>query len=81
MIKIQLLSKICSPRLDQLIMQAITGCSRCKGFGAVHIHSLLEPITRCHPFELMVCDTLSMSLGRGGYKKLGLYVDLYSQKD
>jgi hypothetical protein len=80
MIKIQLLSKICSPGLDQSIMQAITGCGRCKGFGAAHIHSLLEPITRRHPFELMVCDTLSMSPGKGGYKKLGLYADLHSQK-
>jgi hypothetical protein len=80
MIKIQLLSKICSPGLDRSITQAITDCGRCKGFGAAHIHSLLEPITRRHPLELMVCDTLSMLPGKGGYKKLGLYMDLYSQK-
>jgi hypothetical protein len=80
MIKVQLMRKICSPQLDKSIMEAITGCGRCKSFGAAHIHSLLEPITRRHPFELMVCDTLSMSPGKGGYKKLGLYMDLYSQR-
>jgi hypothetical protein len=79
MIKIQLMSRICSPGLDRSIMEAMTGCSRCKSFGAVHIHSLLEPITRRHPFELQVCDTLSMSPGKGGFKKLGLYMDVYSQ--
>jgi hypothetical protein len=68
MIKVQLMRKICSPQLDKSIMEAITGCGRCKSFGAAHIHSLLEPITRRHPFELMVCDTLSMSPGKGVIK-------------
>jgi hypothetical protein len=80
MIKVQLMSKFCSPKLDQSITGAIIGCGRCKSFGAAHIHSLLEPITRRHPFELMVCDTLSMSPRKGGYKKLGLYMDIYSQR-
>jgi transposase InsO family protein len=79
MIKIQLMSRICSPKLDQSIVAAITECGRCKNFGSTHIHSLLEPITRRHPFELMVGDTLSLPLGKGGFKKLSLYMDVYSQ--
>jgi len=78
-IKSELLDKITSPKLDQSITRAILGCGKCKGFGATHLHSLLEPITRRHPFELMVADTLSMPKGKGGYVKLGLWVDVYSQ--
>lgn len=80
MIKIQLMTRICSPKLDQSIVAAIVGCGHCKGFGSTHIHSLLEPITRHHPWELMVGDTLSMPVGKGGYKKLSLYMDVYSQR-
>ena len=78
-VKITLMDRVCSPGLDMSITKAIMGCGRCKGFGATHIHSLLEPITRRHPFELIVTDTLSMPKGKGGYNKLGLYVDVYSQ--
>ena len=78
-VKITLMDRVCSPGLDMSITKAIMGCGHCKGFGATHIHSLLEPITRRHPFELIVTDTLSMPKGKGGYNKLGLYVDVYSQ--
>jgi len=64
-IKAELLDKILSPKLDKSITTAIIDCGRCKNFRSTHIHSLLEPITRRHPFELMVSDTLSMPTGKG----------------
>jgi transposase InsO family protein len=78
-VKAELLDRICSPGLDRSITQAIIGCGKCKGFGTTHLHSLLEPITRRHPFELLVSDTLTMPLGKGGLKKISLYIDVYSQ--
>jgi len=78
-IKAQLLDRIYSPGLDRSITQAIVGCGKCKGFGTAHLNSLLEPITRRHPFELLVSDTLTMPTGKGGLKKISLYVDVYSQ--
>jgi hypothetical protein len=67
------------------IIRTITECGQCKIFGAKHLQSLLEPITRRHPFELMVSDTLSMPpgkggpIGSGGFHKLALEMDTYSQ--
>jgi hypothetical protein len=79
-IKVNLLDKITSPKMDQSITKAILDCGKCKAFGTTHLHSLLEPITRRHPFELMVADTLSMPKGKGSYIKLGLWMDVYSQR-
>jgi hypothetical protein len=79
-IKANLLNRITSPKMDQSITKAILDCGKCKGFGSTHLHSLLEPITRRHPFELMVADTLSMPKGKGGFIKLGLWMDVYSQR-
>ena len=45
-----------------------------------HLHSLLEPITRRHPFELMAADTLSISKGKGRFVKLGIWMDIYAQR-
>jgi hypothetical protein len=45
LIKIALLDRICSPRLDKSIMAAIVECGRCKGFGGQHLAALMEPIT------------------------------------
>ena len=78
-VKANLLNKITSPKLDQSITKAIMACGKCKGFGSTHLHSLLEPITRRHPFELMVADTLSLPKEKGGFAKLGLWMDVYSQ--
>jgi transposase InsO family protein len=78
-VKIALTDKIASPHLDRSINQAIMNCGKCKGHGTQHLHSLLEPITRRHPFELLVGDTLSMPKGKGGFTKISLYVDVYSQ--
>jgi hypothetical protein len=54
-------------------------CGKCKGHGPKHLHSLLEPITWWHPFELLVGDMLSMPKGKGGFTKIILYADTYSQ--
>ena len=79
LIKIALLDKIHTPSLDQAIVQAIADCPRCKNFGGTHLHSLLQPITRRHPFELLVGDYLSMPTGKGGYHTVGLYLDTFTQ--
>ena len=78
-IKLQLLDTICSPQLDQSIISAIAECAQCKNFGGMHLHSLLEPITRSHPFELLVADYLSLPKGTNGFHTVGLYLDTYSQ--
>jgi hypothetical protein len=78
-VKIALMDKIASPHLDQSITKAIMDCGKCKGHGPKHLHSLLEPITRCHPFELLVGDTMSMPKEKRGFTKIRLYVDVYSQ--
>jgi len=54
-------------------------CDKCKGHGPKHLHSLLEPITQHHPFELLVGDTLSMPKGKRGFIEIRLYADIYSQ--
>jgi hypothetical protein len=74
-IKMALMDRIHSPGLDGSIMKVITDCSKCKGFGATHLHALLNPITRRHPFELLVSNYLSMPISKGGYKMVGLYLD------
>ena len=78
-VKKSLMDRIWSPNLDASIMSAITQCGHCKNFGGTHLHALLEPITRRHPFELLVGDYLSMPNGKGGYHTIGLYLDTYSQ--
>ena len=79
LIKIALLDKIHTPGLDQAIVEAIANCARCKNFGGTHLHALLQPITRRHPFELLVGDYLSMPIGKGGYHTVGLYLDTFTQ--
>ncbi|KAG6856092.1 hypothetical protein H0H87_007464 [Tephrocybe sp. NHM501043] len=67
------------PGLDRAIVEGIKDCRQCKNFGSAHINALLDPITRCHPFELIVGDYLSLPKGAGGYKTAGLYLDMYFQ--
>jgi hypothetical protein len=74
-----LLNRIYSPKLDTSILAAIRDCPKCKNFGPTHLHSLLEPITRRHPFELLVGDYLTLPKGKGGYSTLGVYLDTFSQ--
>jgi hypothetical protein len=73
-IKIALLDQICSLKLDVSILDAIRDCTKCKNFGPTHIHSLFEPITRWHPFELLVGDYLLLPKGKNGYNTIGVYV-------
>ena len=53
-IKITLMDRIWCPGLDAIILKAIKDCARCKNFGTTFVHSLFEPITHRHPFELLV---------------------------
>ena len=78
-IKEKLMDKIKSPYLDRIILTAIKECRCCKGFGNTHLHLLLEPITQCHPWELLVRDYLSISKGKGGFNNLGVYLDVCLQ--
>jgi hypothetical protein len=68
-VKITLMDRIASPHLDCSITKAIMDCGKCKGHGPKHLHSLLEPITWWHLFELLMRDTLSMPKGKGGFTK------------
>jgi hypothetical protein len=79
LVKIALLDRIHMPCLDQSIVKAIADCTRCKNFGGTHLHSLLQPITRRHPFKLLVRDYLSLPTGKGGYHTVGLYLDTFTQ--
>jgi hypothetical protein len=78
-IKIALLDHISCPKLDILILTAIKDCAKCKNFGPTHLHSLLEPITRRCPFELLVGDYLSLPKGKCRFSTLGVYLDTFSQ--
>ena len=78
-IKLALMDRIHSPALDSSIVKAILGCPRCKNFGGAHLHALLNPITRRHPFELLVGDYLTLPEGKGGFHQVGLYLDTCTQ--
>ena len=78
-VKKSLMDRIWSPGLDASIIKGITGCGICKNFGGTFLHSLLNPITRWHPFELLVGDYLSLLAGKGGYHMVRLYLDTFSQ--
>jgi len=77
--KMALLDRYHSPKLDESIIKAIMDCTHCKNFGGTHLHSLLQPITRRHPFELLVGDYLSLPVGKGGYHTARIYLDTCSQ--
>ncbi|VDC01729.1 unnamed protein product [Peniophora sp. CBMAI 1063] len=78
-IKTALYDCIACPKLDAIILDAIRACPQCKAFGPTHLNALLEPVIRRRPFELLVGDYLSLPVGKGGYKTLGVYVDVFSQ--
>lgn len=46
LIKMTLLDRIHSPKLDWSIMTAISDCAKCKNFRSTHLNALLQPITR-----------------------------------
>jgi hypothetical protein len=78
-VKLTLLDHIHCPGLDACIVLAILNCACCKNFSGAHLHSLLNLITRCHPFELLIGDYLSTPTGKGRFNNIGLYLDTYSQ--
>jgi hypothetical protein len=78
-VKLKLMDKYCGSRVDQAIVKGIINCGRCKSFGPTHIHSLFEPITRRHPFELFVADYLSMPAGVGGFNTVALIIDAFTR--
>ena len=78
-VKIALMDRVWCPGLDAIILEAIKDCARCKNFGTTFVHSLFEPITRRHPFELLVGDYLTLPTGRGGFKTIGVFLDVYLQ--
>ena len=73
------MDQIFSPKLDQSIMTVLQQCPQCKNFRATHLHTLLDPITQRHPFELLVADYLSLPKGKGGYHTVLLILDTFSQ--
>ena len=79
LIKTKMIDSVWSPKLDQSIQTAILQCPQCKLFGPSHLHALMDPITRRHPFELVVADYLSLPKGRGGFHSILLLVDVFSQ--
>ena len=74
-----LLDQYHSPRMDESIIKAVLECPHCKGFGGMHLHSLLQLITRRHPFKLLVGNYLSLPVRKGGYHTAGIYPDTCSQ--
>ena len=58
--------------------RAILECPKCKSFGAATRNSALQPIRRTRPFALVAGDYLSLPVGKGGFKTVGLYIDTYS---
>ena len=65
--------------MDESIVKAVLERACCKNFGGTHLHSLLQPITRRHPFELLVGNYLSLPVGKGGYHTARIYLDTCSQ--
>jgi len=78
-IKIALMDKIHSPRLDDSIINAIMECPKCKNFGSPNLHALMNPITRRHPFELIAGDYITLPIGKGKFKTVLVIVDCFSQ--
>ena len=75
----KLLDKITNPKMNQSIVKVIIDYRTCKGFGTKHLHSLFKPITKRHPFELMVADTVVVKR-KELYQKIGLWMDVYAQQ-
>ncbi|KAJ7711794.1 hypothetical protein B0H16DRAFT_1744800 [Mycena metata] len=67
--KLKLTDRFKTPAIDKILLDAIQNCGECLNFGSTHLHALLQPITRRHPFELLVGDYLAMPKGKGGYKE------------
>ncbi|CAK5263795.1 unnamed protein product, partial [Mycena citricolor] len=76
--KLKLSDRYFWPGMDTDCRSVILECPRCKSFGAPTRNSLLQPIRRTLPFALIAGDYLSLPDGKGGFKNVGLYVDVFS---
>ena len=77
--KLKLMDCIYSPKLNRLITNVILSCPQCKNFGSTQLHALMYPITRRHPFELLVADYLALPKGKNSFHNVLLILDTYSQ--
>ena len=66
------------PGMDTDCRQAIIECPQCKNFGPARLSTLLQPIRRVRPFNLIAGDYLKMPKGKYGFTELGVYVDTCS---
>src|SRR6266481_1518051 len=66
------------PGMDRDSKEAIAECPQCKNFGPWFINSLLQPIRRHEPFDLVSADYLSLPMGKGGFKTVLLVTDTFS---
>jgi RNase H-like domain found in reverse transcriptase/Integrase zinc binding domain/Reverse transcriptase (RNA-dependent DNA polymerase) len=66
------------PSMDNDCRQVVLECPECKNFGPSFHNALLQHIRHSRPFALVCGDYLSLPTGHGGYKQIGLYVDVYS---
>lgn len=78
LLKLHLRDRYFWPGLDTDCRQACIECSHCKNFGPPGLTALLQPIRRAKPFNLVAGDYVSLPLGKGGFKTLGVYVDTCS---
>ena len=76
--KLRLHDKWFWPGMDRDTRQTITECPQCRSFGPRHINTLLQPIQRQMPFDLVSADYLTLPKGKGGYKTVLLIIDTYS---
>lgn len=67
------------PKMRRDVVEAIQECSTCKAFGARHIHTLLQPLTRSRPFQMITGDYLSLPVGKGKFKTVLLMVDVFTR--
>jgi hypothetical protein len=77
--KLKLMDCIYSPKLDRSITNTILACPQYKNFGSMQLHTLMYPITRCNPFELLIANYLSLPKGKNGFHNVLLILDMYSQ--
>lgn len=77
-LKIHIHERYFWPGMDNDCRQVVLECPECKHFGPAPHNHLLQPIRRSRPFSLITGDYLTLPKGYGGYIKVGLYIDVYS---
>lgn len=66
------------PGMDKDCRAVALECPECKHFSTAHHNTLLHPMRHSRPFSLISGDYLSLPTGKGGYKKVGLFVEVFS---